>query len=222
MSERTDELDRLRRRYASRSTGFANPTARTANTRSSSSSPCRRLLPPGRGPEPTPATRPSRRWWNGSGRAPSCYAASGWPRLGRCGCRTTRATTGRYPPHETPATRSARPRWTGWWPRQGAPTRGPERHPSGHALAPPGPIQGEIWNERRLSFLEADSVAHCGNSRAGSALLPRGDALNSPELVRRAPAETVSTAIPCRRGTSRRKGETRPSRRRSAPGRRSR
>lgn len=30
------------------------------------------------------------------------------------------------------------------------------------------PIQGEVWNEKRLGFLEADSVAHCGGSRAGS------------------------------------------------------
>jgi hypothetical protein len=30
------------------------------------------------------------------------------------------------------------------------------------------PIQGEVWNERRLGFLEADNVAHCGSSLAGS------------------------------------------------------
>jgi hypothetical protein len=30
------------------------------------------------------------------------------------------------------------------------------------------PIQGEVWDERRLGFLEADSVAHCGGSLAGS------------------------------------------------------
>ena len=30
------------------------------------------------------------------------------------------------------------------------------------------PIQGEVWNERRLGFLEADSVAHCGSSLAGN------------------------------------------------------
>jgi hypothetical protein len=29
------------------------------------------------------------------------------------------------------------------------------------------PIQGEIWNEGRVGFLEADSVAHCGGSLAG-------------------------------------------------------
>jgi len=29
------------------------------------------------------------------------------------------------------------------------------------------PIQGEVWNERRPGFLEADSVAHCGSSLAG-------------------------------------------------------
>jgi len=30
------------------------------------------------------------------------------------------------------------------------------------------PIQGEVWDERRPGFLEADSVAHCGTSLAGS------------------------------------------------------
>jgi len=30
------------------------------------------------------------------------------------------------------------------------------------------PIQGEVWDERRLGFLEADSVAHCGGSLAGN------------------------------------------------------
>jgi hypothetical protein len=30
------------------------------------------------------------------------------------------------------------------------------------------PIQGEVWNEKRAGFLEADSVAHCGGSLAGS------------------------------------------------------
>lgn len=29
------------------------------------------------------------------------------------------------------------------------------------------PIQGEVWNEKRAGFLEADSVAHCGTSLAG-------------------------------------------------------
>lgn len=30
------------------------------------------------------------------------------------------------------------------------------------------PIQGEVWNEQRIGFLEADSVAHCGGSLAGN------------------------------------------------------
>jgi len=30
------------------------------------------------------------------------------------------------------------------------------------------PIQGEVWDEKRPGFLEADSVAHCGSSLAGS------------------------------------------------------
>ena len=29
------------------------------------------------------------------------------------------------------------------------------------------PIQGEVWNEERVGFMEADSVAHCGGSLAG-------------------------------------------------------
>ena len=29
------------------------------------------------------------------------------------------------------------------------------------------PLQGEVWDERRLGFWEADSVAHCGSSLAG-------------------------------------------------------
>jgi hypothetical protein len=29
------------------------------------------------------------------------------------------------------------------------------------------PLQGEVWNQRRVDFLEADSVAHCGQSLAG-------------------------------------------------------
>jgi hypothetical protein len=30
------------------------------------------------------------------------------------------------------------------------------------------PIQGEVWNKRRVGFMEADSVAHCGSSLAGN------------------------------------------------------
>ena len=30
------------------------------------------------------------------------------------------------------------------------------------------PIQGEVWNEQRVGFMEADSVAHCGCSLAGN------------------------------------------------------
>lgn len=30
------------------------------------------------------------------------------------------------------------------------------------------PIQGEVWDERRLGLMEADSVAHCGSSLAGN------------------------------------------------------
>jgi len=30
------------------------------------------------------------------------------------------------------------------------------------------PIHGEAWDERRLGFLEADTVAHCGGGLAGN------------------------------------------------------
>src|SRR5262245_38104137 len=30
------------------------------------------------------------------------------------------------------------------------------------------PIQGEVWNEQQVGFLEADSVAHCGGTLAGN------------------------------------------------------
>jgi len=30
------------------------------------------------------------------------------------------------------------------------------------------PLQGEVWDEKRPGFLEADSVAHCGSSLAGN------------------------------------------------------
>jgi hypothetical protein len=49
------------------------------------------------------------------------------------------------------------------------------RQPHGVSGTRPGtllrrqiPIQGEVWDERRPGFLEADSVAHCGSSLAGS------------------------------------------------------
>src|SRR5688572_1855741 len=29
------------------------------------------------------------------------------------------------------------------------------------------PIQGEVWNEKKIGFIEADSVAHCGSSLGG-------------------------------------------------------
>ena len=49
------------------------------------------------------------------------------------------------------------------------------RHPHGLSGTRPGtllrrqiPIPGEVWDEERPGFLEADSVAHCGSSLAGS------------------------------------------------------
>lgn len=48
------------------------------------------------------------------------------------------------------------------------------RHRKGLSGTKPGtllrhhvPIQGEVWNEQRVGFMEADSVAHCGSSLAG-------------------------------------------------------
>lgn len=38
----------------------------------------------------------------------------------------------------------------------------------GNLLRKQIPIQGEVWDEKRPGFLEADSVAHCGGSLAGS------------------------------------------------------
>ena len=38
----------------------------------------------------------------------------------------------------------------------------------GNLLRKQIPIQGEVWDEKRAGFLEADSVAHCGGSLAGS------------------------------------------------------
>jgi len=46
--------------------------------------------------------------------------------------------------------------------------RGPSGTRPGSLLRHQVPIQGEVWDERRLGFLEADSVAHCGGSLAGN------------------------------------------------------
>lgn len=48
-----------------------------------------------------------------------------------------------------------------------AQTRGLSGTRPGTLLRHQVPIQGEVWDERRLGFLEADSVAHCGESLAG-------------------------------------------------------
>ena len=39
---------------------------------------------------------------------------------------------------------------------------------SGSLLRYQVPLQGEVWNEQRVGFMEADSVAHCGSSLAGN------------------------------------------------------
>lgn len=38
----------------------------------------------------------------------------------------------------------------------------------GNLLREQIPIQGEVWDEKRAGFMEADSVAHCGGSLAGN------------------------------------------------------
>jgi len=52
--------------------------------------------------------------------------------------------------------------------RAGLPLRGLCGTKPGNLLRQQIPIQGEVWNENRAGFLEADSVAHCGSSLAGS------------------------------------------------------
>lgn len=53
-----------------------------------------------------------------------------------------------------------------------APAKAGQRHGlsgtrPGSLLRQQIPIQGEVWDEKRPGFLEADSVAHCGGSMAG-------------------------------------------------------
>lgn len=52
--------------------------------------------------------------------------------------------------------------------RAQAPLRGLNGTKPGTLLRQQIPIQGEVWNEKRAGFLEADSVAHCGSSLAGN------------------------------------------------------
>jgi hypothetical protein len=52
--------------------------------------------------------------------------------------------------------------------RAQGPLRGLSGTKPGSLLRQQIPIQGEVWDERRPGFLEADSVAHCGSSLAGS------------------------------------------------------
>ena len=49
-----------------------------------------------------------------------------------------------------------------------APGRGLQGTRPGSLLRQHIPIQGEVWDEKKPGFLEADSVAHCGGSLAGS------------------------------------------------------
>jgi len=51
--------------------------------------------------------------------------------------------------------------------QRAASTRGLCGTKPGSLLRTQIPLQGEVWNERRVGFLEADSVAHCGGSLAG-------------------------------------------------------
>lgn len=52
--------------------------------------------------------------------------------------------------------------------RARGPLRGLSGTKPGSLLRQEIPIQGEVWDEKRAGFLEADSVAHCGSSLAGS------------------------------------------------------
>ena len=52
--------------------------------------------------------------------------------------------------------------------RARSPLRGLSGTKPGSLLRQQIPIQGEVWDEKRAGFLEADSVAHCGSSLAGS------------------------------------------------------
>jgi hypothetical protein len=52
--------------------------------------------------------------------------------------------------------------------RAQVPLRGLSGTKPGSLLRQQIPIQGEVWDERRPGFLEADSVAHCGSSLAGN------------------------------------------------------
>ena len=46
--------------------------------------------------------------------------------------------------------------------------RGVDGTKPGSLLRTQIPLQGAVWDERRVGFLEADSVAHCGDSLAGN------------------------------------------------------
>jgi hypothetical protein len=48
------------------------------------------------------------------------------------------------------------------------PLRGLSGTKPGSLLRQQIPLAGEVWNEQRAGFMEADSVAHCGRSLAGS------------------------------------------------------
>ena len=52
--------------------------------------------------------------------------------------------------------------------RAAGPLRGLSGTKPGNLLRQQIPIAGEVWDEKRPGFMEADSVAHCGSSLAGS------------------------------------------------------
>jgi len=87
----------------------------------------------------------------------------------RCGCALSQTL---QPPlahtNASCSAKSVRPLWIGCWscigPRHGGDSRAPNPVV---CLRTQVPIQGEVWQQHRVGFLEADSVAHCGDSLAG-------------------------------------------------------
>ena len=54
-----------------------------------------------------------------------------------------------------------------WVPRRARAQRGLSGTKPGSLLRTQVPLQGAVWEQDRVGFLEADSVAHCGRSLAG-------------------------------------------------------
>ena len=124
-SQRNEQLERLRRRYAGRGKeGKSRLLDEFCEQHGYDRKYAIKLLQPqpelpSTRPRPGPQPRMSqcRRLSNGSGIAPSTCVASGWLRLWSCGCRITPDTTGScYPRKRNYWSRSVRRPWTGCWP----------------------------------------------------------------------------------------------------------